>query len=110
MAEFGNRVAIATGTTGVSASSVLRLLRAGALVTRLGHGEASIDGLNHLATPDSFPERAMKVNVAEPREVDPADSEARRAAYAPPRWWRRCQSGERAGLQLPGRGNGLCRL
>lgn len=70
MLEFGNRVAIVTGTTGICASCALRLARAGAAVTCFGIDEASIAALNETAKADSLDLTARKVDVAVPHEVE----------------------------------------
>lgn len=70
MSEFGGRVAIVTGTTGIGASCAKRLARAGAAVACFGIDAASIKALNKVAKSESLDLRATKVDAAVPEEVE----------------------------------------
>ena len=70
--EFGGRVAIVTGTTGIGAACAARFARGGAKVTAFGIDEAGNAALDALGRSEGLELVSRKVDVASPAEVEAA--------------------------------------
>lgn len=75
MQEFGHRIALVTGTTGIGRATALRLARAGAEVMALGIDEPSNVGLAEAAAAEGLALRTRHADVAEPAAVEAAIAE-----------------------------------
>jgi meso-butanediol dehydrogenase / (S,S)-butanediol dehydrogenase / diacetyl reductase len=73
--DFNGKVAVVTGTTGIGASSALRLARGGAAVVALGKSETGNAELNAIAEKERLTLRAKLVDVAVASEVEAAIEE-----------------------------------
>jgi meso-butanediol dehydrogenase/(S,S)-butanediol dehydrogenase/diacetyl reductase len=74
-AEFSNKVALVTGTTGIGAATALRLARAGAAVMALGKDAGGNAALAETASSEGLALRSRATDVAVPEDVAAAVAE-----------------------------------